>query len=284
MSLHKLFLAPSLLALVLLLSCGEGGKGESEKSEEISTNQTEQDSKSQTRLGISVEEWIAENGPDPSTPWGVSELNRAIQVIQSIRRTGTHGLPRLGGNGTGKEIFARIISEENLHQLTPDSASLEEKMGPLGQFMTVETQIYMVYAGAMMGGEGYTDEMIELMSFLLTTESEFMEILQAYLKTVTPEQRETESFKTGMKQVQDGLTQSLEGMITVLRDKGVFSQAQLERLATSLQTLGPPLVAGLDESYQQQLQGKAVLTLEATDNEKIAQALHAVFPNIEAAK
>ncbi|MCB0713722.1 MAG: hypothetical protein KDD67_15450 [Ignavibacteriae bacterium] len=279
MSLHKRLFVPLALTVVLLVSCGKNGEKENP-----SPDQTESDSTTHTRLGISVEEWIAENGPDPSTPWGVSELNRAIQVIQSIRRTGTHGLPRLGGNGSGKEVFARLISEENLQQLTPDSASLEEKMGPLGQFMTVETQIYMVYAGAMMGGEGYTDEMIELMSFLLTTESHFMKVLQAYLKTVTPEQRETVSFKTGMKQVQDGLTQSLEGIITVLRDKGVFSQAQLERLATSFQTLGPALIAGLDESYQQQLQSKAVLTLEATDNEKIGQALRAAFPNIEAAK
>ncbi len=270
MSLLRLF--PILVPFFLLVSsCGEN---------DSTAEQADTTAVTQERQGISVAEWKAQGGPNPTQPWGEAEMLKGVEVYQSMRRTGTHDLPRKSGEGS--EIFARLISPDNLNFLADDSIPSEARMESLGRYMTGLTQIYLIYTGAAMGGEPYEDEVIEVMIVLIGTEARFMEILQDYLATVDPERKEDELFKSGMRQVQDGLTQSLKGVITVLRDKEVFTRAQLERLAGSLRKDGVDLIAGLDEEHHAQLESEARATLAATDDPVIQDALREAFPELAA--
>ena len=276
MLLYRLPIAGLLLALVLLSCASDESRG---TSEDTSSSSADTSVEAYKAIKLSDKDWIDRGIPDPNRVWQGGDMLKAVQVLQQARASGNIELPRM--SGAGSRIFDRMTSRENLAVFQNTSLPPEERMAQGATLMTPFTQIYLLYIQAAMNGEVYSDEVIESIITLLYIESEFTELVDSYVATIPETQRETPDFQAGMKQIRDGIAQSLNGTITILRDKGSFYPAQLERLADSLEIYTPVLLENVGEEHYNQLQEEAATTIKQTKNEAIIETLQKIFPELK---
>lgn len=272
MAAKQLLFLLSLFPVLTLASCTES----SDKGPEDSTAAAGEEQVSQeqaTTFPDSV--WIAKGIPDPTRPWNSDEMGQALKVIQASNAA-NGPLPHY--DSTGKEkTFARIASRENFTFFRDDSLSVDQRINSGVSTVAAYTQIYFLYANAAMNKGLYADELTELMGTLLKAEAEFTVLMTNFIKTVPKDRKESEQFKSGMKQMREGIAQSINGTIVVLRDKGAFSAGQLEKIALALKETAPDMLPFLDEELMAKLRTEAEKTIAEGDNETAKSVLRDLF-------
>ena len=274
----KFFRQITYATLILTLaSCSQKADSDSQDAPKDHQTQTLAEA---VESGLSDSAWVALGVPDPSRTWDGNDMATAYLTINKEYRNGSGYLPTMHKDG-GSQTFIRIISPRNLEILKADSLDTSEKLMEGTQLVQPLTQIYMLYLTASQKDGMYKEELIDMMIALISTEEKFLMVVRDFVSEATPEQRESESFTLGISQIQSGVTQSLSGVIRVLRDKGTFTQAQLEKLASGLRRDGPELVSQLDDENRSMLELEAAKTLMETDNPVIGSALRKLFPFVE---
>ena len=264
-----------LLCAVMLAACSDSQENRSDKN----TGDTPAVAKAEPS-GLSDSVWIAKGIPDPSDHWNGEEAATAYQILNKEVRSGTGFLPQMNPKG-GAQIFSRITSIHHYATENTEELDEQEQLTAGVNLLTPLTQIYMLYLDKAQKEPRYNDELVELMITILAAEEEFMVLVHDFKASVPVEQRKSESFQAGVMQMQQGVTRSISGMIRVLRDKEVFSRAQMERLANALRRDGPELITYLDDTFQDELELEAAKTIYETDSPVIESALRSLFPFVD---
>lgn len=235
------------------------------------------DSTSTTPLGFPDSVWAEKGIPDPNKHWQSEDFSTTFAVLKKEQRSGSGFLPRMTPEA-GAKTFARITSFHNLDILKADSLDPQQRLMEGTELIMPYTQIYMLYLNKLQNDGSYAPELIEMMASILHLEEEFMMVVREFISTVPVENRESEQFQKGITQIEEGVTQTVSGVIRVLRDKDIFTQAQLEMLANTLRNTGSELLANLDKAYRQELEIEAAKTIREINNPIIESALEHLFP------
>lgn len=279
--MFKFFQQIVYVSLVLVLtSCSQSSKDSHNESHSPDEPHSAQTLAEAAEPGLHDSAWVALGVPDPSKTWDGNDMAAAYIAINKEYRNGSGHLPTMHQEG-GSQTFFRIISPRNLEILEADSLDTREKLMEGTMIVQPLTQIYMLYLSASQKEGLYKDELIDMMITLISTEEQFLMVVREFVNEATPEEKEAESFQAGIVQIDAGVTQSLSGVIIVLRDKGTFTKAQLEKLASGLRRDGPELVAHLNDENRAALELESARTLLETDNPVIGSALRKLFPFVE---
>ncbi len=261
----------SLLSIITLSACSSS----SEEHAETLADSTS--AAAAAPLGFPDSVWAEKGIPDPNKHWQSEDFNITYAVLKKEQRSGSGYLPRMTPEA-GAKTFARITSFHNLDILEADSLDPQQRLLAGTELIMPYTQIYMLYLNKLERDQSYAPELIEMMASILHLEEEFMMVVREYISTVPVENRESEQFQKGITQIEEGITQTVSGVIGVLRDKDTFTQAQLEKLANTLRNTGSELLANLDKPYRQELELEAARTIREINNPVIENALEHLFP------
>lgn len=265
-----------LFVLLLLLSpffaaCAESSSKEGRDSTAaVGTDEAGVD------VEVSDAEWIAGGVPDPDRPWNSEDMTAAHEAISRVSKESGGQLPRYKSPSGGR-VFARIVSLENLAFMRNDSISLDERIAQGASLIESYVLVYYQYLTAAMSDDDYSAELTEMMIAVLKMEEELVTVMDQFVASLDDEVRESDFFKSGLAQMQEGIVESLEGSITVLRDDDTFTAAQLEKLANAIGETSPVLLAFLGEEHVRKLSGEADETIAKTDNTVVQDALRESF-------
>lgn len=268
MKSHRL--AVLLVALIFFTSAGCDKADHEDTAETADTTAV-----GETSPVLTEREWLQRGMPAASGIWTGVELEQAFNAIKEANDEGLD-LPR--HKAEGSQFFKQFLTAKKADFFDADSMGFDVKLQQGSNTLLAITKIYMLYLNEARMNRTYTDEVIELIITLMDVQEELMHIARNFTATLTPEQRSMEQFQQGMAQMQRGTTQSVSGVIRLLRDTTIFTEPQLEYLANSFRRSGRELITHLDEEYRDSLEQEAQVTIDDVDNRIIDAALESLFP------
>jgi hypothetical protein len=174
----------------------------------------------------------------------------------------------------------RVVSPENFGALHDRKLPVATRATQSFTLLQNVSALATIYAMASQGEESFDRELVELMAFITRNSVEMWPVLDEFIPTLTPEQREARAGALDM--VRSGSAQILGGAITSFGETNVYRPAELVRFAKLLDDTFPLLLQRLSaESAAELLLQLRNAATNAKDKD-VAAALRQLLESAEA--
>jgi hypothetical protein len=187
-------------------------------------------------------EYIQKGMPAYDRDWSGEDMVSASNVLTSIANEDLRQLPRYRSERSG-EVFARIISPENLSIFQNGTLPLRTRLSLVSRHIAGLNQISKLYLKGLI--ERATDgrEGVELLGAVLRTAAVMGPILDEFLPTLD---RNDPSYKTrmaGLEKMKKGMAEIVAGGLQTLTDRETYRTEDLIRAASLMKETFPRILA-----------------------------------------
>ena len=189
-----------------------------------------------------IDELVARGCPSPAREWQAKDYN----ALKELLVKGTLPLPRLESE-SGREILHRLTDTENLSFHHNRNLPLETRFPDLMNLMDGAKSIMMLYVRAANAGEKVEKELTDLLVFQLAAASTAIELTEEFIPTI-PKDEKYKTRMEGFAKMKSGLATILDGAITSLSERTVYSDESVARMARGIREYYPRFASMLPET------------------------------------
>jgi len=195
----------------------------------------------------SVADYVARGVPPPDRAWSAPNLQAAASALQKVKAESPRALPRRGSPESGA-VFARMVDPANLAVLRDPKVELSARLGDSLERLTALNQLVQLYFEPAIRHKLYASEVTGLIACQLDLMAGIFPLMEEFLASLPPEERETPARQSGLAKVRRGLSMMITGALTTLNETGQYGSDAVgelaERMAPVLPALLPRLEAG----------------------------------------
>ena len=180
--------------------------------------------------------------PATDRDWGSPEYERAAAVLRDVAAVDPHGLPRHGSARSG-DVFARMVSAENLHLLRDPHLAPSARVEIGGAQHDAIQQILLVYLEPAERYVIFDEELARVIGLYLQSSLMLWPLLEGVLE-LPAEPEETARRQGALDDVRSSFGQIVVGACVALRDFN-FRPSARRALAGHLAVLLPQLVPAI---------------------------------------
>jgi hypothetical protein len=189
-----------------------------------------------------VSELIAKGCPSPDREW----QGKDYTALKELLVKSTLPLPRLESE-SGRTVLHRLVNPENLSFHHNRNLPLESRFPDLLTLMDCTKSIMLLYVRAVNSGEKLEKELADLLVFQLAVTSTAIELTEEFIPTI-PKDEKYETRMAGFAKMKSGLTTILDGAITSLSERAVYSDESIMKIARGVRDYYPRLASVLPET------------------------------------
>ncbi len=224
--------------------------------------------------------YIQKGLPAHDRPWSGQDYQQAAAVLQVIALADATQLPRYGSPISG-DVFARIVSLDNLKLSRDRTVSQALRLQAASLILMNMSQVTMIYASATTTEKVFDSESVELLRFTLETCHDIGQLTEAVLASAPTN---NENRKKGLDQVGEGLAQVVNGSLITLTEKKAYRTSELIRLAQTIETTLPTMMALLPAGTQQEIPVRMKRLIEQESDAELKEQLARVAAALNKAK
>lgn len=195
--------------------------------------------------------YVAQGLPAFDREWSSDDYSQAVIVLKRIAEKDSTSLPRRGSNQSGT-VFARLVSLDNL-QVVQSSPSLQQRLVLISGLMNNVSQITNVYVSVTSGERSFDAELVDLIGFTLQLSAETLQIADAFLASLPPDDPSHEARKEGQQTMRRGMALVVSGALTTITEHQIYRSSELIRLSDTIALILPDLYPYLPEVTQQEI-------------------------------
>lgn len=186
--------------------------------------------------------------PDHDRVWSEVDMAQAARVLHELAKKNPQLLPRYRSDRSG-EVFARIVSAENLRAFDERTTSPGERYARCITYIPSLMSIFKCYAAERSHGGMHDSEMIEFYGALLRGAASILAIADELEPTLDESDPDHDAARAGFDQMKQGAAVMVTAAITALTENDVYTTSERIRLIGHLRRALPPLLPHLpDES------------------------------------
>jgi len=178
--------------------------------------------------GDTIGELVEKGCPSPDREWQAKDYAALKDLL--VKRT--LPLPRLESEA-GRAVLRRLINTENLSFHHNRNLPLETRFPDLLNMMDSAKGIMMLYISAVNSGEKVQKELADLLVFQLAVSSTAIELTEEFIPTI-PRDEKYETRMEGFTKMKSGFTTVLDGAITSLSERAVYSDESVAKIARGI--------------------------------------------------
>jgi hypothetical protein len=231
---------------------------------------------------LTTDEYVALGLPSIERKWSGVDYELAAALLDSIRRADITQLPRFESARSGP-VFAWMTSPENF--VPPGDSMVTREL--LYAWMLSLTQhspkILMTYASSNEKGAILDDELSELTGHVLLVMRRLIEVMMDLLEERGGLEVLDDPDNAGIRQMREGLHQSLVGSVQMLGETKQMREASRLRLARHLLEQVPALLPFLSPQAKVDLRNQFTTALAKKGNAGVKKVLAPLTAKLERA-
>jgi hypothetical protein len=196
-------------------------------------------------------DYLAVGVPSPDKAWGLDDYSKAATALGKLK---PGQLPRHDSEGIGGEIYARMVSEENLKLLTDDTAKLEDRLKFAAKIVRVIVEVESVYVRAIEGNkEPLGREFIDFHVLALISSNRSLATVQSLIAAIPENERKMGEVMQLYLDIEKEAQSIFRDVLRFLGRTEMFTHEELMYLAGRMKTLGPELLLMSNPSEEELL-------------------------------
>ena len=182
--------------------------------------------------------------PARDKKWSGDDMLRAQKALASLAKDGYRSLPRYEDVESG-EVFARLISPENLELFRSKDVALESRLAQAFIYYEASNQIIDVYRAAFVQKAASETELVELVGAQIRSTARILELIDEILSARKEGDPNREIHEQSLELVKRGLGKIVSGSLELLALRERFRHGELARLLACMQESFPLIVPHL---------------------------------------
>ena len=214
-----------------------------------------------------ISELVEKGCPSPDREWQAKDYT----ALKELLVKSTLPLPRLESE-SGRAVLHRLVNTENLSFHHNRNLPLETRFPDLMNLMDGTKSIMMLYIRAANAGEKVEKELADLLVFQLAVASAAIELTEEFMPTI-PKDEKYKTRMEGFAKMKSGLATILDGAITSLSERTVYSDESVARMVRGIREYYPRFASILPETAKAEFRLKVRNMLAEEKNPAVKREL-----------